>query len=196
MESETFRKLLMKEEKNQTDFNARFGSFRGQLEERLFLFGANCFSEKSLSFGDLAPFQDILTKEDTMSLILFKNKIFRNNLCINYGNGAIINTFGYNPNTLDYSYFVKLNGQNNLFEFCQIYYSIFQKLINKKLISKTEETLFAFGKLHDYRNALNHNPIDRDGWLYPKGTTLEEINLTQQEAINELFAMLRLANTK
>jgi hypothetical protein len=196
MESETFEKLLKREEKNQDDFHARFGSFRGKLEERLFLFGANCFSEKSLSFGDLAPFQDILTNEDMMSLILFKNKIFRNNLCLNYGNGAIINTFGYNPNTLDYSYFVNLNGQNNLYEFCQIYYSIFQKLINENLISKTGETVSAFGKLHDYRNALNHNPINRNGWLYPKGTTLKEISLTQQEAINELFAMLKLANTK
>ena len=104
-----------------------------------------------------------------LSLIRFKNKIFRNNQCLGYADN-IISPFSPNPNTLNYSYFIKLK--------------------------KSEQTVSSFGKLHDYRNALNHNPIDRSGWLYKKGTTLEKINLTQQEAINELFDMLRLANIK
>lgn len=194
MNYDEYRYFLEAEEKAEQEFIKTFNSMRGGIEDRLFLVGANCFSRQRLTFINLEEFQEILSAEDMLSLIRFKNKIFRNNQCLGYADN-IISPFSPNPNTLNYSYFIKLNEQNNLYEFCQIYYSIFQKFSDSKL-KKSEQTVSSFGKLHDYRNALNHNPIDRSGWLYKKGTTLEKINLTQQEAIDELFDMLRIANIK
>ena len=194
MDTKDFKKLLEQEKREQEEFKTKFNTTRGSMEEKLFLVGASCFSESRLVFFDLERFQDILTEEEMLSLIRFKNKILRNNECLGYAKDVISPLFR-DLNSLDYAYFINLNRENGMFEFCQIYYSIFQKFSNSKL-KKSEQTVSSFGKLHDYRNALNHNPIDRTGWLYPKGTRLEEINFTQQEAINELSAMLRLAETK
>ena len=192
MEQKDFEKLLEQENKKQNEFMTKFNSFRGNIEDKFFLVGANCFSDTPLAFFDLERFQDILTEEEMLSLIRFNNKVFRNNQCLGYARDVIRPLFP-NPNSLDYMYFISLNGKNNMFEFCQIFYLIFQRLGKKQLIKKYSQTVISFGKLHDYRNALNHNPIDRDGWLYQKGKKLEEMNLTQQDAINELFAMLELA---
>lgn len=194
MDYEDFEKLLKQEENKQSEFKVKFNSIRDSIEERLFLVGANCFSDVSLEFSSLDSFQDILNEEEILSLIRFKNKILRNNQCLGYASDVISSLFR-NPNSLDFRYFINLNGKNNMFEFCQIFYLIFQRLGKKQLIKKDSQTTELFGKLRDYRTALNHSPI-REGWIYPAGTMLEEMNLTQQEAINELFAMLELAQKR
>lgn len=188
-----FEKLLEQENKNQDEFTAKFNSFRGSMSERLFLVGANCFSDKRLNFRSLTPFQNLLTYEEMASLFHFKNKVLRNNECLGYA-GTVINS-------TQFSYWIDLNAQSSMFEFCQIYYLIFERLVNEKLFPKDGqckkdfEITSTFGKLHDYRGALNHNILDR-GWLAAKGTTIKDLKLTQQEAIDELFAMLELAHKR
>ncbi|PFG85536.1 hypothetical protein BW152_00255 [Lactococcus lactis] len=194
MDHKNYEILLEQEERKQSEFKEKFNSFRGSIEEKLFLVGANCFSDVSLEFSSLDSFQDILNEEEILSLIRFKNKILRNNQCLGYASDVISSLFR-NPNSLDFRYFINLNGKNNMFEFCQIFYLIFQRLGKKQLIKKDSQTTELFGKLRDYRTALNHSPI-RKGWIYPAGTMLEEMNLTQQEAIKELFAMLELAKQR
>lgn len=200
MEYKDFEKLLKQEDKKQDEFTAKFNSFRGSIEEKLFLVGANCFSDIPLEFPSLDLFQDVLNEEETLSLIRFKNKILRNNQCLGYARDVISPLFP-NPNSLDYAYFINLNRENTMFEFCQIYFLIFERLIEEKFFPKdskckqNSEITEAFGKLHDYRGALNHNTLDR-GWICPKGTVVGDLTLTQQEAINELFAMLVLAKQR
>ncbi|MBK5076386.1 hypothetical protein IL308_06225 [Lactococcus lactis] len=162
MDYEDFEKLLEQENEKQDEFKEKFNSFRGSKEEKLFLVGANCFSDIPLEFPSLDLFQGVLNEEETLSLVRFKNKILRNNQCLGYARDVISPLFR-NPNSLDYQYFIKLNGKNNMFEFCQIFYLVFQRLGKKQLIKKDSQTVISFGKLHDYRNVLNHNPIDRDG---------------------------------
>lgn len=193
MDQKNYEKLLEQEEKKQYEFMTKFNSFRGSIPERLFLVGANCFSYKRLVFGNLNSFQDILTYDDMSFLFHFKNKIMRNNECLGYADNVI--------NSQQFSYWIGLNAQSSMFEFCQIYYLIFERLIDEKIFPKDGqckkdlEITAAFGKLHDYRGALNHNTLDR-GWVSPEGTRIRDIKLTQQEAINELFAMLDLAKQR